>query len=407
MRLGIIVTEFPRITETFVMRDVLAFAQAGHEVRIYRLGPQRKNEFVHPFARPVMGWVRSKPFILDRELVLGLLSQARAQPRGLGRIVGRLVRDYASTPGLLLKSLAILPKSLAFAQDLKRWGAQHVHAEFAGHPATCAWIAARLTGIPYSVSCHANDIFRTTNGLAVKLNEAAAIRSISEFNKRFLLERIPGLSAAKIEVIRCGVDVMTIPRLEAPRWGEVYRILYIGSLEPKKGVDVLLHAVASAHELLPWKLDILGGGPERERLDKLASELGLMDRVVFHGPKPFEEVSAAIAEANIVVAPSVVASGGRMEGIPNTMIEALAHQRPAISTRLSGLPELIIDGETGLLVTPGNAEELRNALIWARNHPRETFEMACRGRRHVETHFDLNANARAQLQQFAAHALAS
>jgi colanic acid/amylovoran biosynthesis glycosyltransferase len=118
-------------------------------------------------------------------------------------------------------------------------------------------------------------------------------------------------------------------------------------------------------------------------------------------------VSAAIAEANVVVAPSIVASGGRMEGIPNTMIEALAHQRPAISTRLSGLPELIIHGETGLLVTPGDAEELRNALVWARKHPSETFEMACRGRRHVEAHFDLHANARAQLQQFAAHALAS
>jgi colanic acid/amylovoran biosynthesis glycosyltransferase len=200
---------------------------------------------------------------------------------------------------------------------------------------------------------------------------------------------------------------MAIPRLEAPPRGEVYRILFIGALEPKKGVDVLLHALTFAHELAPWRLDLLGRGPDRERLEKLAHGLGLADRVAFHGPKPFEEVSAAIAEANVVVAPSVVGPGGRMEGIPNTMIEALAHQRPAISTRLSGLPELITDHETGLLVTPGDPEELRAALIWARNHPKEAFEMACRGRRHVEAHFDLNANSQAQMRLFESHALAS
>lgn len=405
MRLGIIVTEFPRITETFVMRDVLAFAQAGHEVRIYRLGRPRKSEFVHPFARPAMGWLRSKPFLLDRDVIAALLSHLGRSPLALARVAGTLLYDYWSTPTLLLKSLAILPKSLAFARDLERWGAHHVHAEFAGHPATAAWIIARASGIPYSISCHANDIFRTANGLAVKLEEAAAIRSISHFNKRYLLERFPRLSDTKIEVIRCGIDVMAIPQLDAPRLGDVYRILYIGSLEPKKGVDVLLRALAPADTLAPWHLDVVGGGPEAERLQKLASDLGLLDRVVFHGPRPFEAVSAAIAEANVVVAPSVVGPGGRMEGIPNTMIEALAHQRPAISTRLSGLPELIIDGETGLLVTPGNADQLRDALIWARNHPQEAFEMACRGRQHVETHFDLNANARAQLQQFEAHAL--
>jgi glycosyltransferase involved in cell wall biosynthesis len=407
MRLGIIVTEFPRITETFIMRDVLAFANAGNEVRIYCLGRPRKSEFVQPFARPVMGWVRSKPFLMNHEVIGALAGAIRRHPVGLARMIGRLVRDYASTPAILLKSLAILPKSLAFAEDLRRWGAQHVHAEFAGHPATCAWIASRVTGIPYSVSCRAHDIFRTTNGLAAKLNEATAVRTISDFNKRFLTERIPGLSPTKVEVIHSGVDVMAIPRLGAPPRGEVYRILYIGALEPKKGVEVLLHALAGAGDLGRWQLDLIGRGPDRQQLEKLASKLGLADRATFHGPKPFEEVSAAIAAANVVVAPSVVGPGGRMEGIPNTMIEALAHQRPAISTRLSGLPELITDHETGLLVTPGDAEELRAALVWARNNPKEAFEMACRGRRHVEARFDLNANSRAQLRLFESHALPS
>ena len=103
MRLGIIVTEFPRITETFVMRDVLAFAAAGHEIRIYRLGPQRKSEFVHPFARPVMSWVRSKPFILDRAVATALLSQIRANPRGLARIVGRPREEPWTFKEVLLK----------------------------------------------------------------------------------------------------------------------------------------------------------------------------------------------------------------------------------------------------------------------------------------------------------------
>lgn len=401
MRLGVIVSEFPKVTETFVLRDLIEFHRHGHEVRIYHLTAFRRNEVVHDFARPTLSWTRPRPYLFGRAVIGALVRALGRHPGTLAAIVRDLIRGYRRRPVLLAKSLFILPKCLSFAEDLAAWKVDHVHAEFAGHPATCAWIVGRMTGLPYSVSCHAHDIFVTQAMLDVKLGEAAFVRAISDFNRRFLLARVPGLDGGRIEVIHCGADLAKIPPLEPPPAEGEFRILYVGSLQIRKGVHVLLRALAAARALGDWSCGIIGGGPEEKKLERLAADLGLRDRVRFHGPLPFEQVSRALAQAHVLVVPSIVLANGRTEGIPTVIMEALAHQRPVIATRVSGVPELVEDGETGYLVPPADERALAGALERLREDPETGHRLAQQGRRRVLAEFDAAKNAAAQLSRFA------
>ncbi len=403
MRLAVIVTEFPKTTETFILRDLVEFHGRGHEVRIYHMTSFRDGEIVHGFARETLDWTRPQPYLFGWSVLRAALKALFTRPLALLRMLTTLAGEYSGEPAWLAKSLLIFPKCLAFAEDMRRWPADHIHAEFATHPATCAWMAGRLTGIPYSVSCRAHDIFLTQAMLGPKLSEASFVRTISEFNRRFLTERVPSLDGAPIEVIHSSVPVEDIPA--EPAGGEgAYRIQYMGSLEKRKGIDTLLRSLAEAEkELGEWRCRIAGGGPERSALERLCEELGISDRVEFQGPLPFEEITGAYQWAHVVVVPSIVGPGGRTEGIPNVIMEALAHLRPVIGTRVSGIPELVETGVTGLLVRPGDHEELASALVWMKLHPEEAGRMAAEGRERVKRDFNLPVNAQRQLDLFERH----
>ena len=400
MKLAVIVTEYPKSTETFIYRDLIKFAELGAEIRLYHLTKFRGDQTLHAFAAPTRDWARYIAF--------GGAAARRAfghaaitQPAALAQVATQIVRAYRPHPKMLAKSLALIPKALAIAQDARRWGATHVHAEFAGHPATVAWIGRRLGGLPYSVSCRAHDIFRTQALLAEKLGEAAAVRTVSSFGRAFLQRSVKGMRNRDIRVIHSSVDVARIAPIETLPSIAPFRILYVGALEPKKGVEHLLDALSQVGDRLgDWRLDLIGSGPEAAALRTQAATLG--DKVRFRGSQPFEAVAAAYAEASVCVAPSVIGPDGRQEGIPNVMIEALAYQRPAITTNISGIPELIRDGDTGLLVPPADAAALAAALVRIRDDPAAALAMATRGRAHVAAEFDLPANARRQLALFAA-----
>lgn len=398
MKIAVIVTEYPKATETFIYRDLVKFHELGAEIALYHIAPFRHGQPLHGFAAPTVDWVRPIGFAQP-----GAVARALARhPAALGGALAAMARAYAGQPRLLAKSMALVPKALAIAEDARAIGCSHVHAEFAGHPATAAWLGARAGGLPYSVSCRAHDIFRTQALLDRKLGEASAVRTVSGFGADFLRRTVPGMADRAIEVIHSSVDVARIAPVEAAPATDPFRILYVGALEPKKGVEHLLDALASAGDALgDWRMDAIGQGPSGEALRAKASALGLGARVTFHGARPFEAVAAAYAEASVCVAPSVIGPNGRQEGIPNVMIEALAYQRPAITTAISGIPELIADGETGLLVPPGDAAALAAALLRVRRDPAAALAMARRGRAHVVREFDLAVNARRQLDLFA------
>ena len=395
MKLAVIVTEFPKSTETFIYRDLMTFIEAGTELRLYHVAPYRSQQPLHGFAAPLK----------ERAVDLGFWQPGpliRALVRKPGAVIGSVAQmlwAYRRHPKIAAKSLALTAKALAIAEHARGWGATHVHAEFAGHPATAAWLGRRAGGLPYSVSCRAHDLFRTQALLPAKLGEAAAVRTVSDFGARFVRDRVAGMAARDIHVIHSSVDVGRIAPVDTLPATDPFHILYVGALEPKKGVTHLLDALALASDRLgDWRLTLIGHGPDAEALRAHAAPFGA--RVHFAGMQPFEAVAEAYRTASVCVAPSVIGPSGRQEGIPNVMIEALAYQRPAITTNISGIPELIRDGDTGLLVPPGDPQALAAALMRVQRDPAAALAMATRGRAHVAREFDLAVNARRQLALF-------
>lgn len=259
----------------------------------------------------------------------------------------------------------------------------------------------RFGGPAYSVSCRAHDIFRTQKLLDLKLGEAAVVRTVSDYGRRFLRDKVPALAARDIHVIHSSVDLAGIAPDDAPLSDAPFRILFVGALEAKKGVVHLLDALALASGRLgDWVCELAGDGPLRAALEAQAERLGIGRNVLFHGALDFEAVRAAYRRASLCVAPSVIGPDGRQEGIPNVMIEALACAKPAISTAISGIPELIESGVNGLLVPPADPNRLAEAILQIRADPAAAALMGRRGRETVERGFDLARNARRQLELF-------
>jgi glycosyltransferase involved in cell wall biosynthesis len=398
VKIALIVTEFPSTTETFIMRDMIKFLEYGHDVRLYHLLPFNKKATLHDFARITVNSAHTAPF-LSIPVIREAFHTFKSQSATIGQTLLDLIKTSWRNPEVLFKSLAILPKSILFARQLNDWGADHIHGEFAGHPTTSAWIISRLTGIGYSASCRAHDIFINQTLLGLTLKEASAIRTISRYNIDFLHRHVPALRNKPMTVIHSSVDLSKIIRVKRNR-SKIFTILYVGSLEPRKGVDDLLHALTGFSTPNGWELHIIGDGLERKKLEKLARTLNFSGSVTFHGAKSFEHVSEAYHHCDVVIAPSRYGKKGRTEGIPNVVIEALAHERPVITTRISGIPELVEDGITGLLVSPDDRIGLTKAIEKVYQDQAGSAEMAKRGRLRVENEFNLEQNAQAQLDMF-------
>ncbi len=247
-------------------------------------------------------------------------------------------------------------KSVAVADRARREDVAHVHAHFANHPATAAWIVHRLTGLPFSFTAHANDMFLSPPLLRQKVDEAAFVVTISEYNEVLLNRMTP---RSPIRVVHCGVDTATLARIVRPRRGR--RVLCVASLEPRKGHRDLLEAFAelAAHDA-ELHLTLVGDGPERDAIVGHTRALGISDRVELTGPLSADDVRRELAAADVFVLASVADHTGRTEGIPVALMEAMAAGVPVVATRISGIPELV-EG-VGRLVEPGAADELAAAI---------------------------------------------
>jgi len=291
-----------------------------------------------------------------------------------------------------VRSIATVPLAAAHARTLQRLGVDHVHAHWATYPALAAWLCERLTGVTYSFTAHAHDLYLNQAFLAAKAADARFVVTISEYNRRFL-EPYGGGSKTPVEVVHCGIDPANYHfRRRVPGPTGPVRALCVASLQEYKGHAVLLEALTLPEPALKRiELDLVGGGPLREPLEALVGRLGLVDRVRFRGSLTEPEVRALLERAEIFVLPSIVARNGFMEGIPVALMEALAAGVPVVTTRLSGIPELVRDGETGLLAEPGDPSSLARALVLALAEPEKAARRAESGRRLVEADFDVAA----------------
>ncbi len=318
---------FPVGTETFTYDEVEGLRRNGLDVTVFSLRPGE------PLGWPV-GAVRVLP---SPAVCLGAVAY------WLLRRPLRVVRALAwLRPSLA--SLAALPRGawLARVPDVELY-----HAQFAFEAATAALIAAHLSRRPFSFRSHTGP---RAPALRSKLRHAAIVLSISDYDRGLLLDVEP---KAHVEVARLGVRIPPPPSAADPGL-----VVAVGSLIEKKGHAVLLSAVALLAERgVDVRCEIVGEGPERAALERLAGP-----RATLRGQLGREETQALLARAEVCVLASVHSAREGEDGIPVSLMEALAFGKPVVASGLSGIPELVRDGETGLLVPPGDVAALADAL---------------------------------------------
>ena len=385
-----VMSRFPQLSETFILREMNTLEQMGWKVQLFPLMIQHQP-VIHDEAHP---W-------LARAQQIGWLSPAVATAQGQlllqqpQRLLGgwiQTVQGYLFKPRELLRAVAMLPKAARMAQLMRREQIAHIHAHYATYPALVAWMIQRLTGISYSVTVHAHDIYVSQAMLARKLRAAAFVVAISEYNKRFLRRHAGQAVAAKTHVIHCGIqpELYASSRLNTrERW----EIVSTGSLQEYKGFTYLIEACALLRKQnMNFRCRIIGGGELREQLQQQINAAQLQDHVLLSGPQTEAQVRSVLATADCYVQPSIITTSGKMEGIPVALMEALASQLPVIASNISGLPELVRDRSTGVLVPPADPQALATAIKTLQDDPLTSQRLAQAGRELVQREFDLQTN---------------
>lgn len=401
LRVAYVVSRFPKLSETFILYEMLELERLGIDVDLYALVREPETALQPGAASFVerMTVVRRR----SRTMLAAQWHWLRRRPgRYLGTWWGALWGNRRSLK-FLVRAVAVVPTAAAFARRIEARGTDHVHAHWATHPALAAWVVHRLTGTSYSFTGHAHDLYVERSMLDVKIRDAAAVITISEYNRR-LLAGWYGTLADKVEVVHCGVDVGIFhPRPDGPpaRRDGPFELVTVATLQPQKGHAYLVDAVGLLRDRrIPVRATFVGEGEERPALEARIAAADLADRVILVGRQPRDQVAALVRAADVVVQPSVILPDGKTEGIPVALMEAMASGTPVIATAVSGVPELVEDGVTGRLVPPGDPEALAAAITVARDDEIATARMAAAGRRRVAASFDLRIETRRLAEGF-------
>lgn len=359
LRVLYLVSLFPCWSETFIVREIHALARQGVDIRIVSLKPH-SEPMVQPDAKVLLDRVIYPPSSLTGSL-RAALPQVLKHPLRSTAELWPLVRSLWRRPAELAKSVISWWRTLAVMAEVQRFAPQHLHAHWATYPSTAARILAGRIGCPWSFTGHAHDIFVHDQDLSGKLAQADFSVTISEYNCRQLSARLPSELHNRLAVIHCGVLPADLPFTAEGR--EPAYIVGVGRLDPIKGFIHLVKACALLQERgIDFRCDIIGDGPLRDELQQAINQAGLSERVRLTGALPQQDVRQRINRATMFVLPSVLLADGNADGIPVALMEAMACGATAISTRVSGIPELIHHEENGLLVTPGQATELTDAM---------------------------------------------
>ncbi len=391
---------FPAITETFILDEVRELRARGVEVEVLPLFGRRGGD-VHAGWRELRGCTHYHR-ALSWELVSAQLHWLRRRPGALARVWVEALARNAPSRKLLVRTPLVLLKAALLARRIEAMGVGHVHAHWATHPTLAAWVVRALAGTGYSFTAHAHDLYVDRAMLREKVAGARFVVTISEFNRRLIEETCGPVAAGKVHVVRCGVDPASFAPA-ARRPPAVATFACVASLREYKGHGVLLDAVRLLRERgVRLRAVLVGDGELRRRIESQVARDRLSDVVELRGALPHEEIPEVLAGATAMVLPSLTSRDGQMEGIPVALMEAMAAGLPVIATRLSGIPELVSEGVSGLLVPERDPAALASAMERLAGDPALCARLADGARRAVSEEFDRARNVSRLLELFAA-----
>lgn len=392
VKIAYIVSRFPKISETFILYEMQALAEQGVDIELFPL-VRHHEPVMHAEAEE---WVQQAHYAkwFSLEVVYSQIFWLLRAPLRFFTLWRDILWAHRNSPKFLTRSAMTVWLAAGMARAMLDLNIEHIHAHWATHATTAAYAVHRLTGISYSFTAHAHDIYVDTSMLAEKLCTAAFCVTISEYNRQLLDQRYGEELVARLYVLHCGVDVNLFkpPNKRIP---DPITIVTVAALEEKKGHRYLLEACKLVLQSgIDFQCALIGDGPERSHLEAQVNELGLTDHVTLWGSQPRSEVISLLHGADLMVLPSVSLDTGKQEGIPVALMEALALELPVVATDISGISELVEHEKTGLLVPERDAKALADAIIHLIQNPELASELGKNGREVILDEFNLEKNSK-------------
>jgi len=388
-RIGYILRRFPSLSETFILNEVLAMEGLGTKVEVYSILQPRDPKFHEGITR-LQASIRYIPTLGD------LKSLARYNRRAYRSFGWRYLRVLASCVATF-KPMQVWRffQAAYIAERARERKIEHFHAHFANRAANVARLAHEISGIPYSFTAHAVDIYKNTvrpKILKKRITKAEFVVTVSDENQRFLRELAPA-AADKIHRIYNGIDFARFGKSARPL-NASFTILCVGRMVEKKGLEYLIQA---CHELkkqnFRFRCNIIGKGNLRPKLNAMINELDLKNEIKLVGVVTQDKIGAWFTDADIFVLPCIIAQDGNREGLPVSIVEALASGLPVVTTAVAGISEAVKDGENGFLVPEHDAMALAEAvrkLLVDRDY---RDKLSRNARRSVQPKFDQDITA--------------
>lgn len=403
-RVGYVLSAWPRLSETFILNEVIGIERLGARLQIFTTkDPEEKPGHIKSsnVQAPVTCLSVQRNW---KAIGLACIHLFFERPVPFCKVLLRALR-YRK-----MRILRCFFQATYLAETLLRERLTRLHAHFAHDPTLITMFTHYLTGIPYSFTAHAKDIYVKTPPelLRAEVQAAHAVVTCTDYNRRYLSAQIGATASTKLHCIYHGLDLSQF-KFCSPRAfsTEPPIILSVARLVEKKGLsDLILAADILQRRSRRFQIDIIGDGPLRPSLEAQVRQLSLNDRVRLLGPLPHDELCRAYERVCLFALPCVVAVDGDRDGIPNVLLEAMASGAPVVSTPVSGIPEVINSEREGLLVPPNNPAKLADALDRLLNSTELREQLALAARAKIEACFSIEHNS-AQLlslfQQAGAH----
>ncbi|MDN2580818.1 glycosyltransferase family 4 protein [Aquibium sp. ELW1220] len=387
----VVLKGYPRLSETFIAQELLELERAGYDLRLVSLRhpTDRKR---HPINDEIRAPVTYLPEYLHDEPVRVLKAwwKVRRLP-GYGKAVRHWLKDLSRDA--TRNRIRRFGQALVLAAECPA-GARWIYSHFIHTPSSVARYSSEMTGIAWSASAHAKDIWTSPDWeLSEKLAAAAWTVTCTAGGARHLKDLSP--DAAKVALVYHGIDLARFPmprrdpsRRDGADAADPVRILSVGRAVAKKGLDTLADALALLPHDLSWQWTHVGGGELADDLKAQVERLGLAERVAIHGSRAQSEVLEAYAASDLFVLPCRIADDGDRDGLPNVLVEAQSQGLACISTPISGIPELIDDGRTGILVPANDPAALAAAMADAIRSPDLRARIGTAAMERVHAHFD-------------------
>ena len=391
-RTAFILDPFPVVSQTFIYRELDAMRDLGLDVQVVSTGLRPPED--DRFTQTLREVQRSAIYLNDPSLrQIGSIGARLLSPSVRSTMRWMMGLPHRTLPKRGRAAAAVLVAA-HFAPELARRDIRYVHSQFTGFQTEIAMSLSKLLGIPYGSTWHAYGIYRDRNILAEKIAGARTVMTCTKYNEEYLRALCPA-AAERIRLAYHGLDLERLPEPSPPSDASPPIIVAVGRFVAKKGFAHLLEAAGILkREGRAFEVRFIGDGPDRALLESQVDRLGIRNEVRFLGVRRNTEVFAQIDAARVVAVPSVVTDAGDMDRLPNVLLEALSMSRPVVGSRMSAIPEVLVDGETGFMVEPGDPADLSAKLGLLLDDHDLAARLGQQGRMRIVRDFDVKKNVR-------------